>query len=755
MAYTTTNISLMCRCSRTTKLYQNINDIQPTISAILSAGTIFVSDKTAVVGNTVLRQITSSPTNENLPFGYWCPASVLEEYTIETEDEPVEEVTYDDSISVDETLRVKSSKVTVYVDKQTSAIVTHTLKQNDTLTVDRKVSCNCNGVVQSRYHITDTSSEDKSVIDKWVLNNGYVSVMSKVVTPKLAAARSLTSPFPSLIPSLPNDTSDDSKDTTYTSPIVIQNTNQTAVNSLFTNSIIKSPDALMEQGINNIQMLQEAAENYAESQYATDAFEAYASEYSRIDNSLGNVPIGRMTFVHGMPFQYNYITDRRIGATAKYAYDGASVNAAKNGDVDMYGRIFAKEIAGNMPIMVLIPGEPVYLTKAEGLFKYRGSASKSLKDLFAPFWADLSGSDYDSALEDLLANTDGVYDYFSFQINMTEYYNYANPLCRQSAALMKLGDRQIMGKSCTTFNWADYNKDVSQDYNVFAEVIGYGDGISFAYDPLSAISDSLGNDTSESQFASMLQGLTSKARELQFIAGQSGSSALNGLFSASDFEGSVSDINTGLASRLGTFLENVSKGFNIRFPDIWTGSSHTRSYSVDMHFITPYATNYCKWRYVLCPFFMLFALAAPQAPLSMSVYGRPFTIRAFSLGYFNVENGIIESIEWRRFGDGDMISQNGIPTQMDVSIGFKDLYHVLTQGKTNTPKYMGAFFSNIGLMDMIGALSGVNVNMISLGDRISIYFNTAVQSIMDIPTNFMSNVQDRFHRVADRFIYNQ
>ena len=173
-----------------------------------------------------------------------------------------------------------------------------------------------------------------------------------------------------------------------------------------------------------------------------------------------------------------------------------------------------------------------------------------------------------------------------------------------------------------------------------------------------------------------------------------------------------------------------------------------------MHFIAPYATNYCKWRYVTCPFLLLFTMAAPHAPSSQSVYGRPFLIRAFSLGYFNVENGIIESITWKRFGDGDMISQNGIPTQIDVSISFKDLYHVLTMGNTAGLSNMGAYFANTGFMDLIGTLSGVNINYLTLGERISFYVSTSMNMVKDIPSTFMRTIQDRFRQIVDDFIYN-
>ena len=729
MAYQYIAESYMCRTDKATKLYKHPSDIKPSISAILQPGTLFVSERSVVSGKTILRQITYSPKNESIPFQWWCSDSALDIYPIETEGKS----TYsDDTIEIHEQLLVNDVNVAIYGSKDSITPKTHTLKAGDLITADREYRFKTDTSYQTRYHIADVSSNDVSIVGSWITLNNSVKVLTE---PEEVSSTDRKykpeNPKPVNVESLRN----------FTAIPKMKLTDEMILN-------VNKPIVLDDETI--------TAPEDTEDSAIYDSWEDYVAHYSTPDTSLGNVPIGRMTFVHGMPFQYTYITDRRYGATGRFGYDGASVSPKKNADVDMYGRTFAKEIAANMPVIVVIPGEPEYLTKASGVFGFRSNAN-SLKENFSPFWGNLSQSEWDSAMENLLGDTaDGVYDYFSFKVNMTEYYKYANSPCRTAASLMGIGKRTIMGKPCGSFDWADYNRDASQDYNIFSEIVGYGDGISFAYDPLSSVSDTIQNSTTESQFAGMLQQLTGQVRELAFMTGQVGgaTSGLSDYFNDSDYEGVVGD--SGLIGRAKSLLQNVTKGFNIRFPEIWSDSNHTQSYDINMHFITPYNTNYCKWRYVLCPFFLWFSLTAPQAPLSMSVYGRPFLIRAFSLGYFNVENGIIESLQWKRFGDeGDMISQNGIPTQIDVSVSFKNLYHTLTQGKTNSPTYMSAFFTNIGLMDMIGSLSGVNVNYLTLSERVGLYFTTAVNMVGDIPTNFMSNIQDRMHRVFDRFIYGQ
>lgn len=743
MAYQYSNEVLMCRCSKTTKLYKQPTDINPTIEAILEAGQTFISERSVTSGKKVLRQITSSANNSPVPTGYWCPSTVLTTYPVEIEDETEDDiqVEYDDSIVVDEVFTVKSSKMMMYQTKDGSAIYLHGLSKGDKIYVDRQVTVNCNGTLQTRYRVKATDPTRGSLVGKWILWNGYVGSSSdeEVSAPVLRTA-------------------------TQSGSALFATTAE--VLSTFTNTV---ENTITPRDGDTTDDSTETGDYIADGQISKMSDDAWQIYINQFDNGVGisftslqGSPIGRMMFVHGMPFQYTYITDRRLGAQGLYGNTSSGQsgnnnqrvdNPMKDGVMDMYGRTFAKEIAGNMPIMVLIPGEPEYLTKVGDVFFSR-SASGDEVEAFSAFWTDQTDFERRSTLEQFLdVASDSTYDYFSFRVNMTQYYIYANSPCRTAAALMGLQDRYIGGEPCTKFDWSNYNQNATHDYNMFEEVIGLGEGISFAYDPLSSVSDTMTNSTTESQLSGLFNQIGSTTRELQFFAGQLGADEFLNLDGYEESLANAGLGEKGWFSRVTDTLGNITKGFNIRFPEIWADSSHSRSYDVDMHFITPYATDYCKWRYVICPFLLLFAMAAPHAPRSQSIYGRPFLIRAFSLGYFNVENGIIESITWKRFGDGDMISQNGIPTQIDVSISFKDLYHVLTMGNTAGLTNMGAYFANTGFMDLIGTLSGVNINYQTLGQRISFYASTSINMITDLPSTFMRSIQDRFHAIADSFIY--
>ena len=725
--------TFLCRCNRPTKLYQTPTDITPTIGQVLKAGDVFLSERTVVAGRVVLMEITSDAGKDSvLPYGMWCPRDVLDLMYVEDEREKLtESPTEDDSVSISDYVYVKSSNIAVYKTKDSTTPVKVEFKLGETIPVDRKITINNNGNIEYRYRIKSDGTDNPNA-GYWIASSAGVQLTSTIVhhaSPLKAKSRTV-------------QTQTTSVQTTNVQPRDTGDTGESAGTNI--------SDGGFEVNIENgdsmrLDTLEDELENL---------YKDFAADYGEIETGTQGNPIGRMTFVHGMPFQYCYITDRRRNATSLYGY--VNENYKNEPGCDLYGHAFARNIAANMPIMVLVPGIPKYLTKAQQSFG--SSSTNSVHDAFQPFW-----NAFDDLSEDTLIGQieglSGDFDYFSFQIDMEGYHEYVNALCQTAASLMGLKGDAIKMRSpkgeeapCNRYDWKDYNTSAVHDYDMFSEVLGLDGGVSFAYDPVSSVSDTISNTTGESQFASKLNSMSSQARELQFVLGQAFGDKGASLFGITDGQADFSQW-TGIGALLGRakdFLMNTAEGFNIRFPEIWNDSSYTRSYDVDMHFITPYATAFCKWRYVLVPFFHLFAMAAPQAPTTATVYGRPFIIKAFSKGYFNVEMGIIESLTWKRFGEGDMISSDGVPTQMDISISFKDLYHVLTASHTQGATAMAAFFNNTGLLDMLGTLSGVDMNRVGLPQRLSLYLSTSTNTLMGLPGNFMQHLQDSVANFIER-----
>ena len=123
---------------------------------------------------------------------------------------------------------------------------------------------------------------------------------------------------------------------------------------------------------------------------------------------------------------------------------------------------------------------------------------------------------------------------------------------------------------------------------------------------------------------------------------------------------------------------------------------------------------------------------------------------------------MIESLQWRRFGDGDMISDDGIPTEIDVTIDFVDMYQALGMSKidggifgvfnSSLSAQVGLFFNNSGLMDLLGTLSGVNMNRMNMKERFTLYWNAYYTGITNMPGNFKRAIQDRLRNTYEKWI---
>ena len=807
MAYEITNKAYLCRTIRSTKLYARPNDIKSTNIIIPGDITITTSN---VCDNGIVKflKISDVLTGENKEWvGLWISDDEIEKTEILQEEETPQETQFDDSVAIDEQLVIKASNILLYENEYAGTGISMDLPVGSLIISDRMININFNGTKQTRYRIKELYDPDGNnlfLVDGcWVRLGSEVSLISDIEDVKIDqnypilryAARDRKPGTSSTTSSQSKNDKRRQQQINLANEKKFQEAKKAANNVTVANVMAASavsginPGASAirktSQSSNSVQTQNRNVTNIVNQTYDVETFnnavEGYRQGYQSTGKSIMGTPIGRMLFVHGMPFQFTHYTDRRPGSEKQYGnsseyYDLTRVGrSTSSATADFYGRIFEKEIASNIPIMSVVPGEPQFLTMNTGRFvlpSVTGASNKVKNEFSKLFSADdfEVGSIVDSS--NALARGSNVYQYYSMTINTKEYFKYVNTLCRMSAILMGLKDFTYNGKSCTDIDWGDQNSTTSNggsDFNLFEEVIGVDGGVSFAYDPGSSVTDSLGNSLSESQFANLLKTLSGKAKEFSFIAGSMGydrdwTSAVDN----TDYDKAMSTIGgsnlfgpNSLVGRLATFISNAGRGMNVRFPQIWQDSTYSKSYSVDMKFVTPYATNFCKWRYVLVPFFHCFAFAAPRMINSLTNYSRPFLIRAYSKGYFNVEMGMIESLQWRRFGDGDMISDDGIPTEIDVTIDFVDMYQALGMSKidggifgvfnSSLSAQVGLFFNNSGLMDLLGTLSGVNMNRMNMKERFALYWNAYYTGITNMPGNFKRAIQDRLRNTYEKW----
>lgn len=813
LAIKITSNCYMCRVTGITRVYTNPSDMKPSTHTILP-GEMFISNQQADIGSSTLFQISSPVSQErmlSIPYDTWIPSTYLDYAPIEVVEEDYEELPSPKECH--EYFVVKINYNTFYEHSQSSEGYSWPVKVGTVIEVDRSIEIKNDNVINMRYRVKSVDgSTDTKEVGMWILGNPTFyqndtkyqdhtkntleSIQEEDVPERVKFRSAVRRSSPARSGGNPeNSIIYTGEKKTQTSPFgsstavdVGQNlVKQAGENAKNLSNKSKTDKDLKDSGntsgtdtddantdVSTWERPQEDLDEYAKITYTemsdyVGLYKKYNMTY--LGESLMSIPIGRMTFVHGMPFQYTYLTDRRLNNNTAYSKEPTG-NFIKSGNLDMYGRMFAGDIAANTPICSIVPGTPVFLTNIkQSLFGVDSNASNKERGGWLPVLSQVTDFNIGDAIKSIIdQNDDKAYQYYSMEVNTTEYFNFVNALCQTTARFMGLGNVAYRNRSCTAFDWSNYNQAAEQDYSMFEEVAGMNNGISFAFDPMSSISDTLNNSTKESDLAGMLNGISEKARELEFMLGTGGISL--DIVNSSDYEAALASVSDGVLSGIrnplsviSSFISNTTHGMNVRFPELWSDSTLSRSYDIDMKFITPYATQFCKWRYVIVPFLHLFCLAAPQSKDTIMNYSRPFLIKAYSRGYFNVEMGLIDSIQWKRYGEGDMISEDGVPTEIDVSISFHDLYQQLAislfHGAEGSEKdvamnmqRIAVFFNNSGLMDMLGSLSGVNTNRFNLGEKLSLFASTAIGAFSATGSNVLSHISDRVRNSSlMKFIY--
>ena len=548
MAYEITNKAYLCRTIRSTKLYARPNDIKSTNIIIPGDITITTSN---VCDNGIVKflKISDVLTGENKEWvGLWISDDEVEKTEILQEEETPQETQFDDSVAIDEQLVIKASNILLYENEYAGTGISMDLPVGSLIISDRMININFNGTKQTRYRIKELYDPDGNNLfladGCWVRLGSEVSLISDIEDVKIDqnypilryAARDRKPGTGSTTSSQSKNDKRRQQQINLANEKKFQEAKKAANNVTVANVMAASAVSGINPGAstirktsqsgNSVQTQNRNVTNIVNQTYDVETFnnavEGYRQGYQSTGKSIMGTPIGRMLFVHGMPFQFTHYTDRRPGSEKQYGnsseyYDLTRVGrSTSSATADFYGRIFEKEIASNIPIMSVVPGEPQFLTMNTGRFVLPSvtGASNKLKNEFSKLFSadDFEvGSIVDSS--NALAKGSNVYQYYSMTINTKEYFKYVNTLCRMSAILMGLKDFTYNGKSCTDIDWGDQNSTTSNggsDFNLFEEVIGVDGGVSFAYDPGSSVTDSLGNSLSESQFANLLKTLLPK-----------------------------------------------------------------------------------------------------------------------------------------------------------------------------------------------------------------------------------------------------
>lgn len=459
------------------------------------------------------------------------------------------------------------------------------------------------------------------------------------------------------------------------------------------------------------------ANNSAKNRQLEIIEENMSSTTEMSDNEIADsLLIHNLNGVYGIPYQFMASVDPRL---------------QRNKQETLIGRKYAEKIVSKIPLLCITPG------KVEFMSNY----SKVEKKGLVAALDDIRRSGPETDISNIIKNNGR---YYTFAFDYAGYFEYVNALCRIGAKFLNIHDVELevggTKKKAANFDWANaLNKNLKASFTS-QEFIG------FYIDSEDSISESFSNGTTTSQLASTLNGFSETARELSFLLG-AGAGQQYQLMDESKLNETLDTIdgiskqylngNTLFKTIAGNFA-TIAVGGKLLFPEIWSDSEFSRDVGVTIKLRTPDSDTMSWYMNIFVPLCHLIALAAGHQTDNPNGYYSPFLIRAWYKGLFNVDMGIVTSMNIRK-GKEAAWNVDGLPTEIDVDLSIKDLYNMMSIVPGNEPKN---FVTNNILMDYIANSCGVNINQLDIQRSLEVYYILTVDRVLDLPNKINRKFED-------------
>lgn len=461
---------------------------------------------------------------------------------------------------------------------------------------------------------------------------------------------------------------------------------------------------------------------------------------------LDDMSIETTRSVFGMPYQFLPTTDPRPGTSIDEAFDDKR-----------FGRKYLEKIVARAPVLVMQPGEAVFLrgysddVKARVMNEVLGLVS-SVVD---------GGNELESILN-------GGGEYYSFRLKHTDYYSCVNSACRAVAILMGLENVEVDGLNSGSGTVGQIMKELGQNQlgsfnwlmNSKHPLGGYYAGaVQFYINSEAQIQENFNTGTRPSQLASKINQISDQAAEAMFVMGglradfaKTTGSTDKEVGNANDdiTEGALSS-SPGSAGLLHNILGNISTllaGGKMHFPEIWADSQFQRAYNVTIKLDSPDCDPLSIYLNIMVPLIHILGFVLPRSA-GDNTYISPFLVRCFYKSMFHIDMGMITSCDIVK-GDQGAWTQNGLPTQVTVQLTIKDLYSVMSQSRGTGSNTL---LSNPAQLDYLANLCGINVAPSNFGRTLKLWWmikgpQRAIDSVVNSGSKLITDVYRTVYNFA-------
>lgn len=453
---------------------------------------------------------------------------------------------------------------------------------------------------------------------------------------------------------------------------------------------------------------------------AEDDFVSVKTKFdSKISTSQVNGMMSSLSSgIFGMPYQFMENVDTVVEGTD-------------------FGRKYMEKIASVMPVMFICPGEPSFMT---GYSDEQKSGMLSLFD-----------DTNDMTVDDIMGNQSSA-RYYTFNSKFGTYTKYVNTMVRALSIYMGLGQERYAEGSNRLYRF-----ELSQLLNKdFASLFNANTSLAFYLDSETSISENFSNSTTESQLSQKVNSYSDTARELEFMLGSAGVSGmydnLRKSIGTADALNGVEDsigLGKGVMKKVTSGLATVVSGGKMIFPEIWSGSDYSRSYTITMKLRSPDPDPLSILLNIYIPLCCITSLVMPkQIGYDANAYSSPFLVRATYKSIFNCELGIVSSVDIQKGGE-DKWNALGMPTSVDVTITIKDLYSTMFMSSTDK-----GLLNNTSQLDYIALMAGIDMNKDWIARNIKLKAYLKAGAITTAPISYWENFKRGANKSTTNFLNN-
>ena len=461
--------------------------------------------------------------------------------------------------------------------------------------------------------------------------------------------------------------------------------------------------------------------------------------------SMDKLTIETTRTVFGMPYQFLPTTDPRPGSSLEETFDDKR-----------FGRKYMEKIVARAPVLVMQPGEAVFLRGYSDDVKQR-----VMEEVLGLISSVTNG---DTELEQIL---NGGGEYYSFRLKHTDYYSCINGALRAVAIMMGLENVEVPGLSSGSGTLGEVLKELGQNelgsfnwlMNSQHPLGGYYAGaVQFYINSEAQIQENFNTGTRPSQLASKINQISDQAAEAMFVMGGLRADFAKTTGSDEDVATAADDITEGAlslspssAGLLHNIIRNISTllaGGKMHFPEIWSDSQFQRAYNVTIKLDSPDCDPLSIYLNIMVPLIHILGFVLPRSA-GDNTYISPFLVRCFYKSMFHIDMGMITSCDVVK-GDQGAWTNSGLPTQVTVQLSIKDLYSVMTQSRgvgSNT------LLGNPAQMDYLANLCGINVAPSNFGRTLKLWWmlkgpQRAIDSVVNSGARLITDVYKTIYNFA-------